>query len=96
MFVFVYCVNYLCANLPPGTTGTIRTTRTLDYDSGTTYYDLTVVAADGGSSPRSATTRFRITLTDVNDCIPTFDSPSYTFSISEGITKGQSSSWSTL
>ena len=75
-------------SLPEGSTGVIRTARELDFDSGDTSYNIDVIATDGGLVPQSATTSVQITITDVNDCTPTFAEASYTVSIMENAEMG--------
>lgn len=74
--------------LTPGSTGVIRTAGELDFDSGETSYDIIVIATDSGMVSQSASTSFQITITDVNDCTPTFELPSYTVSILEDAQMG--------
>ncbi|PAA47892.1 hypothetical protein BOX15_Mlig029076g3 [Macrostomum lignano] len=42
-------------------------------------YTLTVMATDHGSTPFSASTTVKITVLDVNDCVPQFDRAEYAF-----------------
>ena len=73
---------------PQASTGVIRTARDLDFDSGERSYSIVVIATDGGLVPQSASTSVQITITDVNDCTPTFEQASFTVFISENAEMG--------
>ncbi|KAL3878344.1 hypothetical protein ACJMK2_030707, partial [Sinanodonta woodiana] len=48
------------------------------------WYNLTVVAKDRGSPPRSSSAYVRIEVLDVNDQVPVFDRPEYQITLNEG------------
>ena len=68
-------------------TGAITTTKRLDREL-TAGYLLTVTAKDGGIPPLSDTTDVEISVTDVNDNAPTFDSVQYQGSVREDVLIG--------
>ncbi|XP_043461123.1 protocadherin-like wing polarity protein stan isoform X2 [Leptopilina heterotoma] len=70
-------------------TGAITTTRLLDREQVSGYL-LTVTARDGGVPPLSDTTDVEISITDVNDNAPAFDSPQYHGSVIEDVLVGTS------
>lgn len=70
-------------------TGAITTTRLLDREQVSGYL-LTVTARDGGVPPLSDTTDVEISITDVNDNSPSFDSPQYQGSVIEDVLVGTS------
>lgn len=70
-------------------TGAITTTRTLDRELVPGYF-LTVTARDGGVPPLSDTINVEISVTDVNDNAPVFESPQYQGSIPEDVAGGTS------
>jgi len=51
-------------------------------------YSMTIVAADGGTPPRSGSIAVDIIVTDANDNIPKFDELSYEVEVSEAISPG--------
>lgn len=72
-------------------TGTLSTTRPLDYEDGDVYFELTVVATDRGVPlAQSSSTVVRINVSDVNDNAPVFEMVSYTLSVLENATDGVS------
>ncbi len=66
------------------TSGVIQTTSSFDYESGITYYDVTVQAADRGAPSRSITRTLRIGVQDVNDNAPVFSDLVYDATTTEG------------
>ena len=64
------------------TNGTINTVTALDYEI-TTMYRFIVEASDGGTPVRKNFTTVRITLTDVNDNVPTLLKTFYSAEVSE-------------
>ena len=70
-------------------TGAIMTTKLLDRESVSGYL-LTVTAKDGGIPPMSDTTDVEISVTDVNDNAPVFDSMHYSGSVREDVLIGTS------
>ena len=62
--------------------GTLTSNATLDRET-TNIYEMVVVASDGGSVPQSSTTTVTVSITDVNDNIPTFSQESYSVSTTE-------------
>ena len=69
--------------------GQITTTRRLDREQ-REQYTFIVEARDGGSPPRSSTSRVSITVTDVNDEPPIFTQRQYNATISENLDVGRS------
>jgi len=69
-------------------TGSITVDRALDRES-VQEYSLTIQASDGGSPPKTDTATVRITVTDVNDCVPQFSKREYTAKIPENTKPGQ-------
>ncbi|XP_041483662.1 protocadherin-23-like [Lytechinus variegatus] len=63
-------------------TGALSTLRALDRED-LAMYTLVITARDQGTSPRSGTTTIRVTVTDLNDNDPVFDTMSYYKSIPE-------------
>lgn len=64
---------------------------TLDRDTATgglAYYDVTVIATDGGTPAQSSTVVVRVGLTDDNDNTPVFAQNSYTLTIAESTAAG--------
>lgn len=70
-------------------TGAITTTKLLDREHMSGYL-LTVTAKDGGVPPLSDTTDVEISVTDVNDNAPAFDSIQYQGSVREDVLIGTS------
>ncbi|XP_051163355.1 protocadherin-like wing polarity protein stan isoform X2 [Leptopilina boulardi] len=70
-------------------TGAITTTRLLDREQVSGYL-LTVTARDGGVPPLSDTTDVEISITDVNDNAPSFESSQYHGSVIEDVLVGTS------
>lgn len=68
--------------------GSITVDRALDRES-VQEYSLTIQASDGGSPPKTDTATVRITVTDVNDCVPQFSKREYTETIPEDTKPGQ-------
>ncbi len=62
--------------------GVIRTTMSLDYES-TTDYSVTVTASDGGTPPRTTEALLNITILDENDNSPVLSQRTYTATIPE-------------
>lgn len=67
--------------------GFIHTATPLDYES-TNHYMLTVTAKDGGSPPLSASAQINITVVNVNDNVPVFETSSQASKIREDVAKG--------
>ncbi len=67
--------------------GSITVDRALDRES-VQEYSLTIQASDGGSPPKTDTATVRITVTDVNDCVPQFSKREYTAKIREDVKPG--------
>ncbi|XP_048086719.1 protocadherin Fat 4 [Alosa alosa] len=67
-------------------TGIISVAKQLDREVRSSY-SLVVQAADRGSSPRVDRTTVNIVLTDVNDCLPTFELSPYTVNVQENLSK---------
>ena len=65
--------------------GVVATTGALERDgaAGKSYFDLALVATDGGSSARTVTRTLRVGIVDVNDNTPTFGQSVYDASIAE-------------
>ncbi|XP_016844332.1 protocadherin-like wing polarity protein stan isoform X2 [Nasonia vitripennis] len=70
-------------------TGAITTTKPLDREMDKGYL-LTITAKDGGVPPMSDTTDVEISVTDVNDNAPTFDSVQYQGAVREDVLIGTS------
>ena len=70
-------------------TGAITTTKPLDREHMSGYL-LTVTAKDGGVPPLSDTTDVEISVTDVNDNAPTFDTMQYQGAVREDVLIGTS------
>uniref|UniRef100_A0A1X7V4J9 Cadherin domain-containing protein n=1 Tax=Amphimedon queenslandica TaxID=400682 RepID=A0A1X7V4J9_AMPQE len=68
-------------------TGQLRSLVGLDFES-RCFYQLQVVAVDGGSPPRNSTTLIDINVIPHNDHPPTFSSPSYSVQIFEELPNG--------
>ncbi|WAR26920.1 FAT4-like protein [Mya arenaria] len=64
------------------TTGAIRVTGSLDYET-TTQYLLTVQATDGGSPAQSGSATVTVNINDISDQAPTCSTNSYQISIDE-------------
>ena len=69
---------------------TVETGADLDRDRYGSEYLLRVVAIDRGTPPLTGTTAVNVTITDVNNKMPTFDPDSHTVSIAEDAPKGAS------
>ncbi|KAL3880302.1 hypothetical protein ACJMK2_032550 [Sinanodonta woodiana] len=54
------------------------------------FYQVTVIARDGGKPPRTGTLKVNITITDMNDNPPVFEKDSYDISILEDVPIGMS------
>ena len=67
--------------------GSITVDKQLDRES-VQEYSLTIQASDGGSPPKTDTATVRITVTDVNDCVPQFSKKEYTARIREDVKPG--------
>ncbi|KAJ8342522.1 hypothetical protein SKAU_G00324500 [Synaphobranchus kaupii] len=67
--------------------GVLSTARPLDRESSSSYM-LTVVAQDRGTNPLSSTATVEVTVLDVNDNSPRFESASYTADIPEDAVVG--------
>ncbi len=65
----------------------ISTNESLDRES-STYYNLTVTAADGGIPVRSTSIYVGVEILDVNDNPPLFANSSYEASVYENATTG--------
>ena len=70
------------------TSGIVRTRAPLDRDT-TSTYNLTVVAMDISSQPRSSEYTVYIVVTDINDTPPMFNSTMYTLRVSENRPQGE-------
>lgn len=68
-------------------TGVITVERDLDREK-TPTYNLVIKAEDQGTPPKSATVNVKITLTDINDCVPQFTKSSYRTTIKENVRPG--------
>lgn len=68
--------------------GSITVDKTLDRET-VQQYSLTIQASDQGSPPKTDQATVRITVTDVNDCVPQFSKREYTAIIPEDIKPGQ-------
>ncbi|XP_041849765.1 protocadherin-16-like [Melanotaenia boesemani] len=68
-------------------TGVLYTSRPLDREK-RAGYTLTVIAQDHGHSPLSSTATVEVTVLDINDHSPQFQSSSYTADISEDVPIG--------
>ena len=70
--------------------GTISTTRHLDAEL-TSLYQLVIIASDNdGSTPRMSTVAVTISVVDVNDNVPVFNSTKYIAMVTENAIIGQS------
>ena len=70
-------------------TGQLKTKAALDFESGTTSYEVTVTASDTDAGTADATVTVAITVTDAND-VPTFNSgPTTTISVAENTVAGR-------
>ncbi len=70
--------------------GNITTLQPLDADSGDRLYQLTIIASDNGSPPRTSTVNVNIEVLDVNDNGPVFDQSNYSMSVPENVAVGSS------
>lgn len=96
-FVFeafqTFSVSHLAAGDPSGDflldrqTGVLSTSRPLDREK-RAGYTLTITAQDQGHPPLSSTATVEVTVMDVNDHSPVFQSSSYTADISEDVPIG--------
>ena len=66
------------------TTATILTTQSLDRED-VDVYQLPLLSMDMGSPPLSSLTTVTVSLRDVNDNVPLFSQPSFTFNLNENI-----------
>ncbi|XP_077988357.1 cadherin-23-like [Glandiceps talaboti] len=72
-------------------TGEVTTKVQFDYESGTTTYDITITATDGGSpTPSSTASILTVNIGDYNDHAPAFDRNIYDAAIDETATVGSS------
>ena len=69
------------------TTGVLSTAGFLDREA-TPLYNLTVIAVDFGSPPRTGTATVLVNILDENDSTPMFDAPSYFVVVPENTTIG--------
>ncbi|XP_046562252.1 protocadherin-like wing polarity protein stan [Haliotis rubra] len=72
-------------------TGLLKIVSVLDSDTatgGVAYHDVTIRVTDGAVSPRFSDGTIRLTLTDVNDNVPKFDSTHYAITVDEDIAVG--------
>lgn len=70
-------------------TGEISTATTLDREE-TSVYHLTLMAQDSSiTEPRASSVNLTISVSDVNDNIPKFDSTTYNVAVPERISKGE-------
>jgi len=67
--------------------GQVRVASALDYETRTTYV-LTIVANDGGSPSLAGSTTVVVSVADVNDKDPVFESSAYSGSVSESASIG--------
>lgn len=67
--------------------GEITTTASLDREK-TPFYDLKILATDGGNPTREATATLHVTVEDVNDFDPAFKSDRYIASVAPGSPPG--------
>jgi len=65
-------------------TGVVSVAGALDYDT-TTSYSLTVRATDGGTIPKTDDATLTISVTNVNDVVPTFSQSEYTANVNENV-----------
>ena len=72
------------------TSGVISTIGALERDgaAGKAYYDIALVATDGGASPRTTTRTLRVGVVNINDNTPTFSQSVYQASIAESQASG--------
>ncbi|PFX21141.1 Cadherin EGF LAG seven-pass G-type receptor 2 [Stylophora pistillata] len=68
--------------------GSITIDKHLDRET-VQQYSLTVQARDGASPPKTGQATVRITVTDVNDCVPQFSKREYSKEIPENIKTGE-------
>ena len=68
--------------------GSITVDKPLDRET-VQQYSLTIQARDGASPPKTDQATVRITVTDVNDCIPQFSKREYSKKIPENIKPGE-------
>ncbi|KAK3607634.1 hypothetical protein CHS0354_010684 [Potamilus streckersoni] len=54
------------------------------------FYQVTVIAKDGGKPPRTGAMKINITITDINDNPPVFEKDSYNISVMEDVLIGTS------
>ncbi|KAK2185389.1 hypothetical protein NP493_238g00006 [Ridgeia piscesae] len=72
--------------------GVVSTTGALERDgaAGKAYYDIALVATDGGASPRTTARTLRVGVVNINDNTPTFSQSVYEASIAESQAGGTS------
>ena len=72
--------------------GVVATIGAFDRDgaAGRSYYDIALVATDGGSPARTATRTLRVGIVNVNDNTPAFGQSVYDASVAEDQTSGTS------
>jgi hypothetical protein len=75
------------ANFTIDSTGFVKSFTKLDYET-TSSYLLTVTAMDAGKPPLRDTAKVNITIINVNDNVPTFDSTAQITSIPEDVAIG--------
>ncbi|XP_060602144.1 cadherin-23-like isoform X2 [Ruditapes philippinarum] len=68
-------------------TGVLSLIDTVDYET-TPTYEVTVLAADDGATPKIATATVTITVTDANDGVPVFNPAVYTSTLPENSNVG--------
>ncbi|XP_048589348.1 protocadherin Fat 4 isoform X1 [Nematostella vectensis] len=70
-------------------TGKITTSQVLDREAKASYV-FSIVATDGGSSPRVDKTQVTVIVRDVNDCSPKFSKNKYSVTVNEDLPVGSS------
>ncbi|XP_071943757.1 cadherin-23-like [Antedon mediterranea] len=68
--------------------GVILTTQTFDREVDGDVIEFTVVISDNGTPVKSSTSTIVLTIKDVNDNVPQFDSATYSITVPEGLTRG--------
>lgn len=74
-------------NFTIDSSGFILTATPLDYEI-TSHYIFSVTATDGGSPPLNATAQVNITVDNVNDNVPVFDTSTQVSKVREDVAKG--------
>lgn len=69
------------------TSGKIEVSQLLDRET-VDSYDIVVTATDSGNTPRSSTANLEVTVTDVNDNVPTFGASEITINLPENASPG--------